>query len=862
MPFPRLGPHLLRSLPRRIPRNSLPSISFLSLRHVPARCYSAPSGETKIELAHTRNIGIIAHIDAGKTTTTERMLYYSGFTRRIGDVDEGSTIMDYLPAERARGITITSAAITFNWTPSTALSTPHTINLIDTPGHADFTFEVERSIRVLDGAVTILDGVAGVEAQTEKVWHQAGKFGIPRIIFINKLDRVGARFGSTVKEVARKLKGWPAVCQLPVYERDPAGGEEVFRGVVDVVEKRGYWWDLGGDGRKIDVKEYSWIAEHRPEIYEEALAARVALVELLAEHDEELVETFLELGDHQEIPASAIKSALRKTTLEGTGKIIPIFAGASFRNVGVQPLLDAVVDYLPSPLSRPPVSVSFANKNTALLHPDDNVVCALAFKVVNDPKRGAMVFVRVYSGTLTRSQHLYNTNLAVKERAHRLLQMYANDAIDIPLIPTGHIGVIIGLKFARTGDTLISQQPNITHHAHQKHRHTHTHSLVPPNDYNTLQLKPIDIPPPVFFASLEPHSLGEQKNMEEALGMLLREDPSLHVSTDEDSGQTLISGMGELHLEIARDRLVTEFKAKASMGKILISYRETIPASATPELRKVFDRELAGKKAVAAVTARVAARDEGESGFEEEKDVDSEQIPLENDNLLTIHLEKFSPPDGEGVVTAAKLPSHLSYADIRAAFIAGTSAALSRGPWVGFPVINTAVTLRMNPATDLFGADSTPGAISSAARTAVTAVMKECLVSSEGVLMEPVMRVDIAVQERDMGRVVGDLVGARGGVIVSLDSSEAAGGEEEEEREIDVERVWAPRDVTPGRSEAGGANGERPRVVRARVPLKEMVGYLRQLRGLTGGRGGFVMALEGWDVVRGGRVREVVEGGF
>ena len=310
--------------------------------------------------------------------------------------------MDYLPAERARGITITSACITFPWN-------SHTINLIDTPGHADFTFEVERAIRVLDGAVTILDGVAGVEAQTETVWRQAQRYNIPRIVFVNKLDRLGAGFGRTVKDVGVKLGGWPAVVQLPIYEADEAL-EEVFRGVVDIVEKKVFWWgQTGGDGRHVDVYDYQWLQHKMPKLYVEVLKARVALVELLSEFDDSLVELYLVLGDHHLIPAIEIKKALRKLTLDGKGKVIPVFCGASFRNIGVQPLLDGVVDYLPSPEERPHVPVSYnSGRETGLLDISDKKLCALAFKVIHDPRKGMMVFVRVYSG-IHHPSHTYYT---------------------------------------------------------------------------------------------------------------------------------------------------------------------------------------------------------------------------------------------------------------------------------------------------------------------------------------------------------------------------------------------------------------------------------------------------------------------
>ena len=578
--------------------------------------------------------------------------------------------MDYLPAERSRGITITSACITFPWH-------THTINLIDTPGHADFTFEVERAIRVLDGAVTILDGVAGVEAQTEKVWRQAHRYGIPRVIYINKLDRVGAGFGRTVREVGIKLGGWPAVCQIPLYEAETES-EEVFVGVVDIVEKRVFrWGEKAKDGRNVTVLDYKWLEENRPELYQEALKARVALVELLTEFDSDLVEHFLELGDHHLIAATDIKKALRTQILDGKGRIIPIFCGASFRNVGVQPLLDGVVDYLPSPEDRPPVEVSWdAGKERGALEVLPTRVCALAFKVIQDPRKGMMVFVRVYSGTLTRAAHLLNTNLGTKERAQRLLRMYADEAVDISEIPTGHIGVILGLKHARTGDTLISEPPKpaSTHQPSNRKKHSKRAPLLK-RDPATLQLKPIIVPPPVFFASLEPTSLSEQKPLEEALAILLREDPSLHVSIDPDSGQTLLAGMGELHLEIARDRLVGDLKAKAEMGRILIGYRETVTGPLGPPVHKVYDRDVAGKRVIAAITASV-----GEGGEElnaeysrHSRDIDS-VIALDSANTLTVTILTLNlPPSPTNPTTEPRACRALS----RASLPSGRTSAIT-----------------------------------------------------------------------------------------------------------------------------------------------------------------------------------------
>ncbi|KZZ94099.1 elongation factor G [Ascosphaera apis ARSEF 7405] len=772
------------------------------------------------ERERTRNIGIIAHIDAGKTTTTERMLYYSGFTRSIGDVDDGSTVTDFLPAERARGITIQSAAITFNWPPTQLLpgddevqdpstlptveklkkeglprsSVPHVINLIDTPGHADFTFEVLRSLRILDGAVCILDGVAGVEAQTEKVWHQASRYQIPRIVFVNKLDREGAAFGRTVKEIATKLAGWPVVCQIPWFEK----GEGRFKGVGDAIHLRALSYPEGGDGKKPHMYSLEQLKKKDRDLAEEIKKARVALIELLSEQDGRLVECFLENdGDHMAVTPLDILDSLRRCLQKPATRIIPVFAGASFKNIGVQPLLDAVINLLPSPTERPDPEVTIGHTKGGLeallsgkLKLDDPSstkpskkkgksqspspatirnslakleACALAFKVVNDAKRGVLVYVRVYSGELTRNSALFNTSLQLSERGPRLLKMYANDAVEVASVKAGNIAVITGLKFARTGDTLLQFPGN---------------KPTPPQPLNTLQLRPIDVPSAVFFASVEPHSLSEEKHLHEALALLLREDPSLHVTQDEESGQTLLSGMGELHLEIARDRLVKDMKAKASMGK----------------------------------------------------------------NVL---------------------PSHLNMAILKTALVNGGVAALSRGPNHAYPMHDTHVRLTLNLAEHLFGNDSSLPAISAAARTATQAALRE--VAGSATLMEPVMNVTISVNEGSMGAVIHDISSARGGHVLSLDEGEE--GEEGADEmaglpPIDVAKVYAPKDpsgaVSMSSSMADGMAGSNVRQIKARVPLKEMVGYLKHLRSLTGGRGTFVMSVDRFEKMSVPRVKALL----
>jgi elongation factor G len=845
-------------------------LSLNRLFFITRRLYSdqIPSGEQK----RTRNIGIIAHIDAGKTTTTERMLYYSGFTRRIGDVDDGSTVTDFLPAERARGITIQSAAVTFDWPPNAPNepekkeNSSHRINLIDTPGHADFTFEVLRSLRILDGAVCILDGVAGVEAQTEQVWHQASKYQIPRIAYVNKLDRDGAAFGRTVREIGSRLVVWPAVCQIPWFE----GGKGRFTGVGDVINLKGLLWNEGGDGKQVKVFDLQRLSEFDLEFSKELRKARCALVELLSEHDDIMVERFLEHEeDHLAVRPKEVIQSLRKCLLGRQSKIIPVFAGASFRNIGVQPLLDAVTSLLPNPAECPDAEVSIASVKGGLQdllqgkllleqpkHDQKHKTkrkqlpaalqtredlrklegCALAFKVVSDAKRGVLVYVRVYYGTLDRNSTLFNTNLNVSEKAPRLLKMYANDAVEIESIPAGQIGVVVGLKHARTGDTLVSYPSN---------------KPTLPEPLNTLQLRPIDVPPPVFFASLEPHSLSEEKNVAEALALLLREDPSLHVTVDEDSGQTQLSGMGELHLEIARDRLVNDFKAKTTMGRIEINYRECILTRSEPHI-KILERMTAGKASKAGCEAQVEPFNPDEAGHSEispllDKTHVSEEREGNRITIITPTLDwQGSPIDPED----AALPSHLSLSIAQSSLMNGALAGLARGPRHSYPVHRVHVLLTLNPSAHIFGSETTPAALSSAARLAVQAAMKESANKGGSSLMEPVMNVIISVDEASIGPVVHDISSSRGGHVVSLDEDVPTtfDGAVDEIPAIDVKKIYAPPDPFEAPSVAQRedtlAASNRPRTIAAKVPLKEMVGYLKHLRSLTGGRGTFVMNVD------------------
>ncbi|KAI9642542.1 Ribosome-releasing factor 2, mitochondrial [Ciborinia camelliae] len=811
----------------------------------------------------TRNIGIIAHIDAGKTTTTERMLYYSGYTRRIGDVDDGSTVTDFLPAERARGITIQSAAVTMHWPPvtendaSSKVSDPspshasHTVNLIDTPGHADFTFEVLRSLRILDGAVCILDGVAGVEAQTEKVWKQANNYSIPRIAFVNKLDREGAAFARTVKEIGSRLRGWPAVCQIPWWE----GGNGKFMGVGDAVNLCAMKWEEGGDGKSIQHFTLDQLKKDDAKFAEEIVKARAALVDALCEFDDVLLETWLEYTDSLLVPSNAINKSLRKCVLDGSGKLIPVFAGASFRNIGVQPLLDAINNLLPNPTERPDPEVRLGNVHGSLSqllngkldltvgqsrnlskksNPKTSLIaqveaCALAFKVVNDPKRGVLVYIRVYSGRVQRNTTLWNTNLHVSERAQRLLQMYASDAVEIQSIPAGQIGVIAGLKHARTGDTLLSYTG-----AHPKNG--------PPPPLNILQLRPIDVPPPVFFAAIEPHSLSEEKNVAEILQLLLREDPSLHVNIDEESGQMQLSGMGELHLEIAKDRLVNDFKAKATMGNIEIGYRECVLSPTSPH-KYIFDREVAGKKGKAGCEATISPH--------EQLLEDSDHTVNVDGNTITIRIPRPVKKDGgDGTLT---LPSAMTLAEVHTALINGAVAGLARGPRRAFPLHSAHVLLNFDTIEDVFGSDTTSAALSSAARHAVQAALKEAFQANSIGLMEPVMNVVISCDESSLGAIVHDLSSARGGHVLSLENDSEVEDSENELPPIDISRVYTPPDPFASGTNTDSSGPGQQRQITARVPLKEMVGYLKHLRSMTGGRGTFVMSVDKFERLSGPR---------
>lgn len=712
-----------------------------------------------------------------------------------------------------------------------------------------------------------------MEAQTEKVWTQAGHYHIPKILFVNKLDRDGAAFARTVREIGTRLRCWPAVCGIPWWR----SSDSRLQGVGDAIGLRGVLYEEGGDGKTVKNFSFQDLEAKDPAFAEELKRARTALVEILSEHDDEMVEKFLEYEeDHLAIPPIDITESLRRCTLVDPQRLVPVFAGASFRNIGVQPLLDAVVDLLPSPTERPDPETNVGSiayglnsllsgqaslpapletggkdkkdKGKALagsraMHMIKNLeACALAFKVVTDPRRGVLVYVRVYSGTLTRNASLFNTNLGVTEKAPRLLKMYADDAVEIQSIPAGQIGVIPGLKLARTGDTLISYIGS-------------NPKVGPPAPINTLQLRPINVPPPVFFTSVEPNSLAEEKHLNETLALLLREDPSLHVHQDVESGQTHLAGMGELHLEIARDRLITDLKAKARTGSIQIGYREAITAEST-EAAAMFDREVAGKAAKAGCTAVV----EPLTGTGSVADDHTYVVSLVDNNDLIIKTPTLYA-DGTAIDSEHQaLPQTIPMQILRQALQTGVNAAIARGPFHGYPMHSTQITLSFVPDNHLFPS-STPAAITSAARLAVQQALRNARESSGGtVLMEPVMLVTISVDEASLGSVVHDISSARGGQVTSLGSEDGETGAEADDSMhfIDPRRIYAPPDPFAGADsgmDSGSSLGSQMRQIVARVPLKEMVGYLKHLRSLTQGRGSFVMSVDRFERMNAQRMK-------
>jgi len=626
----------------------------------------------QVPLERCRNIGIMAHIDAGKTTTTERILFYTGITHRIGEVHEGTATMDWMEQEQERGITITSAATTCFWRDVR-------INIIDTPGHVDFTAEVERSLRVLDGACAVFDAVHGVEPQSETVWRQADKYGVPRICFINKMDKMGADFEHAVDTIRKRLNARPVAIQIPI------GQEAAFKGVVDLVDMKAIYWRDETMGAKYEVEEIP------AELKKKAEAFHAQLVESVAENDDEILHKFLE-GEH--ISADELRASLRKSVI--ALKLFPVLCGTAFKNKGVQTLLDAVVDYLPSPLDIPPtqgIDPDHPEKKLERKPADSEPFSGLAFKIMADSFVGQLVFVRVYSGHLKTGDGVLNTTRGKSERIGRLLKMHANKREEISEIYAGDICACVGLKNVTTGDTICSEKAPIL-------------------------LESITFAAPVISVAVEPKTKSDQEKMGVALGRLAQEDPTFKVATDPDSGQTIISGMGELHLEIIIDRMMREYKVEANVGKPQVAYRETIRKEAQAEGKYI--RQTGGSGHYGHVKLRIGPNEMGK-GFEFINEIKSGSVPRE-----------FFKPIEQGV-----------------------KQAMEGGVLAGYEMVDIKVTLYDGSYHEV---DSDEMAF----KIAASMGFKEAARKASPVLLEPIMSVEVVVPEEFMGVIIGDLNSRRG----------------------------------------------------------------------------------------------------
>jgi elongation factor G len=624
-----------------------------------------------------RNIGIMAHIDAGKTTTTERVLFYTGVSHKIGEVHHGAAIMDWMEQEQERGITITSAATTCFWQGMDKQFEQHRINIIDTPGHVDFTIEVERSLRVLDGAVTVLCSVGGVEPQTETVWRQGNKYNVPRLVFVNKMDRAGADFLRVVEQVRERLGANPVPVQLPI------GAEENFAGVIDLIRMRALYWDESNMGTTHEVRE---IPE---ELLGDAQHWREKMVEAAAEGDEELLDKFLESG---ELDDAEIRKGLRARTLKG--EVVVAMCGAAFKNKGVQAMLDGVVDYLPSPLDVASIMGILDDDSEGERRPDDkDPFAALAFKIATDPFVGNLTFFRVYSGVLSSGDTIFNPTKGKKERIGRILQMHSNDRKEIKEVYAGDIAAAVGLKDVTTGDTLCAIKDVIT-------------------------LERMEFPEPVISVAVEPRTKVDQDKMGVALQKLAKEDPSFRVHTDEESGQTIISGMGELHLDIIVDRMKREFQVDANVGKPQVAYRETVRK--TIEQEGKFVRQTGGRGQYGHVYLKIEPLERG-SGYE------------------------FVDAISGGVVPREYISSVNK----------GVQEQMENGVVAGYPVVDCRVTLYDGSYHDV---DSSEMAF----KIAGSMAFREGALNADPVLLEPVMKVEVVTPEDYMGDVMGDLNRRRG----------------------------------------------------------------------------------------------------
>jgi elongation factor G len=723
------------------------------------------------QLEHTRNIGIMAHIDAGKTTCTERILFYTGVTYKIGEVHEGTATMDWMEQERERGITITSAATTAFWK---RFGMEHRVNIIDTPGHVDFTVEVERSLRVLDGAVAVFDAVAGVQPQSEAVWRQADKYRVPRIAFINKMDRVGADFDHCIRTMRQRLSAHPVPIQFPI------GKEDNFIGVIDFIEQKAIIWQEETLGAKFETFEVEklWDAafvSSRPEI-ETALKAsainkefyvehRAKVVEYIAEHDDLVLAKFLENHD---LSTEELRASVRRSTI--ALKLVPVVAGAAFKNKGIQPLLDAVVDYLPSPLDVPPVEGLTKDSGEAVLRraSDEQPFSALAFKIATDPFVGHVTYIRVYSGELNAGSYIFNSTKSTRERVGRLLRMHANKREEIDSIQAGDIAACVGLKSVTTGDTLCDEAKPIL-------------------------LENIDFPAPVISVAIEPKTKADQDKMTHALAKLQQEDPTFRCHTDPDTGQTLISGMGELHLEIIVDRMMREFNVEANVGRPQVAYRETIRKAAEAEGRYIRQTGGRGQYGHCKITVHPLPS----SNHEDMHEMSTDELDVLAKQVAGGSGGKWRFDKEHRLLFIDKLVGGSIPKEYVAPIEHGIREAMETGTLAGYEMVDVAVVLYDGSYHEV---DSSEMAF----KIAGSMAFKQACARAKPVLLEPIMRVEVVVPEDFMGPVNGDLHARRG----QIQGTESRAGSQ---------------------------------IIRAQVPLAEMFGYATELRSRTQGRASFTM---------------------
>ncbi|MBZ5541743.1 MAG: elongation factor G [Acidobacteriia bacterium] len=725
----------------------------------------------QFKLEDTRNIGIMAHIDAGKTTSTERILFYTGVTYKIGSVDEGTATMDWMEQERERGITITSAATTASWD---RFGKKYRVNIIDTPGHVDFTVEVERSLRVLDGAVCVFDSVAGVQPQSETVWRQADKYRVPRICFVNKMDRMGADFDHVIRTIRQRLGAHPVPLQFPL------GREDNFIGVIDFLEQKVIVWleeTLGAKFEIFDVEKL-WdkaFVDSRPDVaaalkgsaidkkfYDEH---RNKTVEYIAEHDDTVIDKYLNEGV---LTVDEMRASVRRSTL--ALKIVPVLAGSAFKNKGIQPLLDAVVDYLPSPVDVPPLEgVNPENDEVVLRRAaDDAPFSALAFKIMSDPFVGHVTYIRVYSGVLKSGSYVYNSGKRTRERISRLLQMHANKREEIDTVYAGDICACVGLKSVNTGDTLCDEEKQVI-------------------------LESIEFPAPVISVAIEPKTKADQDKLGVAMQRLAQEDPTFRVSTEPDTGQTLISGMGELHLEIIVDRMLREYNVQANVGRPQVAYRETIRKKSTAEGKYI--KQTGGRGQYG--HCKIELHPIPSSSHENMKEMSTDELDALAKEVVGGPAGKWKFDKEHRFLFIDKVIGGAIPREFIAPIEAGIREALDNGILAGFPTVDVAVVLVDGSYHDV---DSSEMAF----KIAGSMAYKEACAKASPVLLEPIMKVEVVVPEEYMPAVFGDLN--------------------------------ARRSAIQGTENRAGAN-----VIRVEVPLAQMFGYATDLRSRTQGRATFTM---------------------